>query len=106
MIARSGAAARATALAIALAMLTAAPLAIADPAPAPSDPAAALGAKQRGDDALVNGRPAEALALYKEAYAARPDPALVYNIGRAHQALGDFPSALDHLEQFEATAPP
>jgi len=103
MFVRSRALVRATALAIVLA----APTALADPPPpAPADPTPALGAKQRGDEALVSGRPAEALALYKEAYAARPDPALVYNLGRAHQALGDFPSALDQFEQFEATAPP
>lgn len=63
-------------------------------------------AKGRGDDALVSGRPAEALAAYKEAYAARPDPAIVYNIGRAHQALRDYPAALVALEKFETVAPP
>jgi hypothetical protein len=90
-------------LAIAIAILTTAPIALADPAPAAD---AALEAKRRGDEALVNGRPAEALALYKESHAARPDPAVLYNMGRAHQALGDFPAALDLLEQFDTTAPP
>ena len=63
-------------------------------------------AKRRGDDALVSGRTADALAAYEEAYAIRPDTAVVYNIGRAHQALGDFPAALESLEKFESTAPP
>jgi PEGA domain/Tetratricopeptide repeat len=93
--------ARAVALAVSFAVLTPTLPARADPA---SD--VAFDAKRRGDEALVNGRPAEALALYKEAYAAKPDPALVYNMGRAHQALGDFPSALDQLEAFDKTAPP
>jgi hypothetical protein len=62
--------------------------------------------KRKGDDALVNGRPADALAAYKAAYALRPDAALVYNIGRAHQALGEYPAALEQLEKFEETASP
>ena len=73
-----------------------------EPAAAPD---AAADAKRRGDDALVNGRHAEALAAYKESYGARPDAAVLYNIGRAHQALGDYPAALEALESFESTAP-
>jgi tetratricopeptide (TPR) repeat protein len=80
-----------------------APRVWADP-PAPPDSAAE--AKSRADDALVSGRPSEALLLYQQAYAIRRDPALEYNMGRAHQALGDFVAALDQLERFAATAPP
>jgi hypothetical protein len=78
-----------------------------EPAAAPAAPPqdAASAAKARGDDALVGGRPAEALAAYKEAYALKKDPAVLYNIGRANQALGDYPEALDRLEEFAATAP-
>ena len=94
----------AAALAMTLSLLASPGIAWAQAPPASSEGAA--DAKRRGDEALVNGRPAEALVLYKEAYAARPDTALVYNMGRAHQALGDFPAALDHFEKFEATAPP
>lgn len=94
---------RAAALVLALAtLMTSSRVALAD-GPVALD--AAGDAKRRGDEALVNGRPAEALALYKEAYAARPDPALVYNMSRAYQAMGDFSSALDQLEHFEANAP-
>ena len=74
------------------------------PAPAAA-PDLAIEAKRQGDDALVNGRHAEALAAYEKAVAIRPDPALVYNIGRAHQGLGDYAAALDALETFERTAP-
>lgn len=75
------------------------------PAASPDADVPAL-AKQRGDDALVGGRAAEALAAYMESYAARPDAAVLYNIGRAHQALADYGAALDALESFEITAPP
>lgn len=61
-------------------------------------------AKRRGDDALVSGRPKEALAAYDEAYALRAEPALLYNLGRSHQALGDYPAALTALERFQTTA--
>jgi hypothetical protein len=79
------------------------------PAPAsPSAPAAdpAAEAKQQGDEALVSGRHAAALAAYKASYGLRPDAAVLYNIGRAHQALRDYPAALDALEGFERSAPP
>jgi hypothetical protein len=62
--------------------------------------------KRRGDEALVAGRPADALAAYEAAYDKKPDPALLYNKGRAHQALGDFASAMQSLEQFQKAAPP
>lgn len=98
---------RSVALVVAMAMVTGGSgTALADGPTAAAGASAASDAKRRGDDALVSGRPAEALAAYKEAYAARPDPALVYNMGRAYQALGDYPTALDQLEKFEETAPP
>jgi hypothetical protein len=75
-----------------------------DTKPADADIAAEL--KRRGDEALLAGKPAEALAAYDDAYAKRPDPALLYNKGRAHEALGDYPRALENLEQFEKLATP
>lgn len=63
-------------------------------------------AMSRGDAAMDSGRPADALAAYEEAYALEPRPALLYNRGRAQQALEHYPEALDLLEQFERTAPP
>ncbi len=62
--------------------------------------------KRRGDEALVSGRAAEALAFYKKVYEERKDPALLYNMGRALQSAGDYPQALEHLEQFERDAGP
>lgn len=75
--------------------------------------------KERGDQAMESARPSEALAAYEQAFAAckgssaPPLPgapgvaraALVYNLGRAHLALGDFAQALNYFEEFERTAP-
>ncbi|MBS2017142.1 MAG: PEGA domain-containing protein [Deltaproteobacteria bacterium] len=77
-----------------------------EPGPNPAAVEAAANAKARGDDLLVGGRHAEALAAYQESYALKKDPAVLYNIGRAHQGLGAFPDALDALEEFASTAPP
>ncbi len=62
--------------------------------------------KKRGDDAMDTGRPADALAAYVEAYTLVREPALLYNKGRALQALGEYPQALEELAAFERTAPP
>lgn len=69
-----------------------------------TDPASL--AKKRGDELMLGGKPAEALSAYAEAYALRRDPALLYNRGRAYQALGDYPAALEQLEEFEREATP
>jgi hypothetical protein len=62
--------------------------------------------KKRGDAAMDSGRPADALAAYVEAYSLAKEPALLYNKGRALQALGEYPQALEELEAFDKTAPP
>ena len=51
-------------------------------------------------------RYADALVLYERAYELSSDPALLYNEGRAYEALGDYPKALEKLESFEQNAPP
>lgn len=78
-------------------------IAWADPSAADVDRADAL--KKRGDDAMDSLRYADALAAYAQAYAITKNPSLLYNQARAHQALGDFASALDFLERFQAEAP-
>lgn len=99
MIVRAGVALLATVV-----LLAGSPaLARADEPAAKTEAAAA--AKARGDDALVGGRPAEALAAYKESYALEKNAAVVYNMGRANQALGNYPEALDRYEEFASTAP-
>jgi hypothetical protein len=70
-------------------------------APAP-DRAAQL--KASGDAAMESLRYADALGAYAQAYALSRDPALLYNQGRAQQALGNFPEALADLERFAELA--
>jgi hypothetical protein len=89
----------------------AAPAAPVQPAPvqAPSqDNDAASRAremKKTGDVAMDGLRYGDAYAAYSDTYAITLDPALLYNMGRALQALNRFPEALTKLETFEATAP-
>ena len=68
--------------------------------PAPPDE------KQAGDEAMVGLHYEEALGHYRRAYEKTQNPALLYNMGRAYQGLGDYPRALDSLEAFAEKAPP
>ena len=83
-------------------------LAIAGPAVAQDEPdpkvqAAAL--KSEADRFMDELEFAKALDRYDEAYRLDPKPALLYNRGRALQALARFPEALDQLEKFQREAP-
>lgn len=81
-------------------------LAALSPTPAHAGEPTAEELKSRGNQAMMELNYAEALALYQRALAKNPgDVALHYNIGRAHQARGDYPAALDALVLFEQTAP-
>lgn len=62
--------------------------------------------KRRGDEAMVALRYQEALAHYEKAYESTKNPAILYNMGRAYEGLGEFPKALDALEEFSEKAPP
>src|SRR5262245_14749543 len=72
--------------------------------PGADDNARAAELKKQGDVAIDSMRYGEAVDAYSKAYALAKDPALLYNRGRALQALGDFPGALEALEGFDATA--
>lgn len=61
--------------------------------------------KAKGDRAMDEARPADALAAYERSYAIQPEPALLYNQARAHLALTNYPAALDYLQRFETQAP-
>ena len=84
------------------------------PPPAPAAPAApadttasrAAAMKKTGDRAMDAFRYADAYAAYSDVYALTLDPVLLYNMGRALQALNRFPEALDRLEAFQVVAPP
>src|SRR5690349_16846814 len=93
---------------------------LAQPAPATPPEVAAKGAeaplddvqaraaarKKAGDAAMEALQYADALAAYSDAHAITRDPALLYNMGRALQALNRFPEALDKLDAFELAASP
>jgi hypothetical protein len=62
--------------------------------------------KATGDAEMDALRYTEALAAYQEAYALSEAPALLYNQGRALEALNRFPEAVEQFEAFVAKAPP
>jgi len=79
----------------------------AAPAPPPAaDAAAADELKKQGDALMGDIRYEEALAKYRAAYELGANPALLYNQGRALEALSRFPEALTMLRAFDAKAPP
>jgi len=73
---------------------------------AEATPSEAAKLKASGDDAMQRLDYAAALADYQKSYELEPNPALLYNEGRALQALGRYPEALDQLEAFQRDAPP
>lgn len=82
------------------------------PAKKPEKPAAeaapteAQRVKKDADALMDQDKYADALALYAKAHEMSGDPALLYNMGRALEAMGEYPDALDKLEQFEREASP
>jgi hypothetical protein len=60
--------------------------------------------KRQGDAAMASLHYREALAAYDKAYAINHDPAILYNRARADQGLGDYPAALDAIEEFVRAA--
>ncbi len=61
--------------------------------------------KKQGDAAMVALHYEDALGHYKQAYELSGNPALLYNMGRAYEALAEYPAALEALEQFSEKAP-
>jgi hypothetical protein len=61
--------------------------------------------KRDGDAAMQSLHYKEALKAYDQAYALGHDPAVLYNRARVQQGLGDFPAALDSIEEFVKVAP-
>lgn len=62
--------------------------------------------KSAADVLMDQDRYADAVVLYQRAYELSSDPALLYNQGRAFEALGDYPTALEKLEIFDRDASP
>lgn len=59
----------------------------------------------QGMAAIAAGRHLEGVALLQRAYAARPHPNLLYNIGRAYEDAGDANSAIDAYRAYLASGP-
>lgn len=70
-----------------------------------ADKAKAEQLKVAADEAMDNLHYSDALKGYQDAYALNPDPKLLYNMGRAKAALGDYPGAVADLDKFKADAP-
>ncbi len=77
-------------------------LALADAQADGADPTAQL--KADGDRAMAEHRYLDALGLYDRAYAASRSAAVLFNRGRALEALGRYPEALDTFERFDREA--
>lgn len=95
-----------TPLLVAAILVAAAPLPRSARAQAPPAAESYDDLKRRGDEAMIALRYGDALDLYRRAYEASRTPALLYNMGRAYEGLGDFPRALEALEEFAEKAPP
>lgn len=78
----------------------------ADAPPSDADRERAAALKKKADAAMDAYKFLDAIEGYDEAYALSHDPAILYNRGRALQALGRFPEALDALESFQKEASP
>jgi tetratricopeptide (TPR) repeat protein len=95
------------ALAVALLCTGAIPVRVAFAQPKSADAKSeAARLKKEADTLMDQDKYADALALYQKAFELSADPALLYNEGRALEAMGEYPEALDKLEHFEREAPP
>jgi hypothetical protein len=74
------------------------------PPEAKGDPRAAA-IKAEGDTFMDQKKYADAYARYRKAYEISGDPALLYNQGRMLEAMGEYPDALDKIQQFKDKAP-
>ncbi|HEU4405873.1 MAG TPA: tetratricopeptide repeat protein [Polyangiaceae bacterium] len=93
------------ALALALAVVLAGPAAAAQER-LHADAAKGAELKHQGDQAMDARHYADAVVAYRGAIEAYPDPSVYYNLGRAYQAIGEYPDALFWLRRFEREAPP
>ncbi len=93
------------AFALALALALAAPAASAQER-INADPARGAELKREGDQAMDARRYADAAAAYRSSVEAYPEPSVYYNLGRAYQAMGEYPEALWWVHRFDREAPP
>lgn len=88
------------------ALAVAVALSLSTPASAePTDAEASAELKGLGNQAMAANNPTEALSYYRQALEKNPsDATLHYNIGRAHQARGEYVEALEALGEFDRAA--
>src|SRR5687767_2837186 len=70
------------------------------PSWAQDDAVRARAAFQRGVAAYSEGKAAEALDAFNEAYRTKPNPVVLYNIARAEADLERPAAAVSHFEQY------
>jgi hypothetical protein len=71
----------------------------------PQAEAAAAKLKAQGDKERDELHYEQAITLYDQSYAIVPNPAVIYNKARVYEFLGEYPKALDLLEEFARKAP-
>ena len=59
---------------------------------------------QKSTAAYQSGRFEEAATLLREIYRRRPDPVLLYNLGRAMEGIGDLRGAIDAYQRYLGSA--
>jgi iron complex outermembrane receptor protein len=59
-----------------------------------------------GMNAVASGRYIEGVALLARAYAERPHPNLLFNIGRAYESAGEFKQAVEAYQGYLESKPP
>jgi hypothetical protein len=62
--------------------------------------------RARGDADMDAGAFADAISAYRSSYELSRNEAILYDLGTAHERLGDYPQALAYLEQFAHVASP
>jgi tetratricopeptide (TPR) repeat protein len=72
---------------------------------ADSDETRAFSLFEQSERAYERGRFDEALVLLRRSYELKPEPVLLYNMGRAYEGLGDLASAATSYETFIAAQP-
>ena len=81
------------------------PHAVAQPAPPANAEEEAKTKFLAGKQSYRLGEYDEAIALWKEAYRLKDNPAFLFNIGQAYREKGDLPKALQFFESYLKEAP-
>lgn len=81
------------------------PHAVAQPAPPANAEEQAKAKFVAGKQSYRLGEYDEAIALWKEAYRLKDNPAFLFNIGQAYREKGDLPKALQFFENYLKEAP-